>query len=82
MTIGYQIGYDEHMGIEDELRDAIAADPRGPSGIADAAGMKLPNMSRFLNDRERGITVKTAEALAAVLGVKIKVEKPKRRRAR
>ncbi|HZL36697.1 MAG TPA: helix-turn-helix transcriptional regulator [Tepidisphaeraceae bacterium] len=67
------------MGLEDEIRKAVAADSRSRREIAEAVGIHEVSLSRFMGG-ERGIGLDTAERLARVLGVKIKIEKSGRPR--
>jgi plasmid maintenance system antidote protein VapI len=52
------------------LRKAIKADPRTITRLADEAGIPVPVLSRFVQ-RERGMTLDSAAALAEALGLEL-----------
>lgn len=67
------------MSLADELRAALARDTRPDGEIADAAGMHRVSLNRFKNG-QRELGVDAAERLAAVLGLRVELKKPRRKK--
>lgn len=67
------------MGIYDELRRAIKDSPKSQQALSDEVGINLVSLNRFVHGH-RGVSVETAEKLAAALGMKIEVKGKRKRK--
>lgn len=66
--------------VTDAIRQAIETSDQAPAQIAKGAGVARSQISRLLSG-ERGLSLETAERLAAYLGLEI-VVRPKRAQRR
>lgn len=67
----------DFMALLQELRDAVEADERTYSAIAQAASIHPATFSAFMHGR-RGLSIETVEQLAAALHFSIKLVPLKR----
>lgn len=65
---------EEKARVADQLRTAIAASDLTPSEIARRSGVSRSFLSRFISG-ERGISLESAEEVAAALGMRLLVKK-------
>jgi hypothetical protein len=62
------------VGVEEQIRKALKADPRPSNVIGDAAKIHPVSVRQFKNG-SKGLSVESLESLARALGLKIVVKK-------
>ncbi len=76
--VGHDMGMDTLRPPSEVLRDVIRRSDRSLNDIAKGAEIDTGILSRFMRN-ERGMTLRTMDAVCRVLGVECRLVKPRKR---